>query len=533
MSRLSSSSRLSLAALALCGAGVAGVPSAASAASSLVIEGRGFGHGVGLSQYGAYGYAQHGASYKDILGHYYTGTALATLPAAPEVGVLLATGRSSVTVTQADRVGTFKLDPARAYKLVGNGTGGVVVKDDKGKKIARAPGAVRVSAGGGAGAVKLRGTAGDGITDGEYRGALAIRPETVGGLSVVNAIGLEDYVRGVVGAESPSGWPAEALRAQAVAARTYAITTDAGGAAGSFTQYSDTRSQVYHGVAAETAATDAAVAATARQIVTYQGKPIVTYFFSTSGGRTENVEDGFPGAQPEPYLVSVKDPYDDVSPKHRWKFTLTLPAAEAKLGSLVKGRLRSITVLQHGVSPRILRARIVGSGGTTEVDGATLKSRLGLYDTWARFSVVSTTATKRTVRRAVAAPVIEPALPLVGVPAVVPDVLQFSSWATFGVVAAQTAQPTTGDEVLGGAPSAPAVAKARTRRVNVRTVSGRITGRRGHPVVRVQLGLGGGHWKTVAVQRLSKRGYYTAHVALPGVYRVKAKTFLGPNVRVK
>ena len=78
-----------------------------------------------------------------------------------------------------------------------------------------------------------------------------------------------DYVRGVVSAESPSGWPTEALRAQAVAARTYAIATNAGGT--SFDQYADTRSQVYGGVAAETASTDAAVSSTASQIVTVAG----------------------------------------------------------------------------------------------------------------------------------------------------------------------------------------------------------------------------------------------------------------------
>ena len=93
---------------------------------------------------------------------------------------------------------------------------------------------------------------------------------------------------GVVARESPSSWPTEALKAQAVAARTYAITTSKAGAG--FDQYADTRSQVYGGVAAETPSTNAAVAATRGQVVTYDGEPVVTYFFSTSGGRTENVE---------------------------------------------------------------------------------------------------------------------------------------------------------------------------------------------------------------------------------------------------
>ncbi len=123
---------------------------------------------------------------------------------------------------------------------------------------------------------------------------------------------LEDYLRGVVPAESPAVWPAAALQAQAIAARTYAITTNVGG--NGFTQYPDTRSQMYRGVIAEKPTSDDAVKATRGQIVTYAGKPVVTYFFSTSGGQTENVENAFRGAKPQPWLKSVDDPFDDVSP---------------------------------------------------------------------------------------------------------------------------------------------------------------------------------------------------------------------------
>ena len=90
----------------------------------------------------------------------------------------------------------------------------------------------------------------------------------------VDAVGLDDYVRGVIAAEMPSSWSPEALKTQAVAARTYAITTNVGG--GFYDLYPDTRSQMYRGVSAETPATDAAVAATAGQVVTYNGTPAVT-----------------------------------------------------------------------------------------------------------------------------------------------------------------------------------------------------------------------------------------------------------------
>ena len=110
----------------------------------------------------------------------------------------------------------------------------------------------------------------------------------------VEKVPLERYVRGVVSAEMPSSWPLAALEAQAIASRTYALTADAGGSR--FDVYSDTRSQVYLGVAAETASTNAAVAATAGQIVTYAGQPAITYFFASSGGMTEDVQNSFLGS---------------------------------------------------------------------------------------------------------------------------------------------------------------------------------------------------------------------------------------------
>jgi stage II sporulation protein D len=261
-------------------------------ASDLLVAGAGDGHGVGMSQEGTRGYAEHGFSYRAILAHYYAGTAIGRAPAGARVRVLVA-GR-------------------------------------------------------------------------------------------VRQIGLESYVRGVVSAEVPAGWPLAALEAQAVASRTYALTAHAGGV--SFDVYADSRSQVYRGAAAETPQTDAAVAATAGQVVTYAGRPAITYFFASSGGRTENVEYGFPGAQPEPWLRGTLDPYDR-GPLHRWKLTIGFASAAARLRGLVRGSFRGIEVRRRGFSPRIVSAYVLGSGGRTAVTGAELAARLGLYDTWAYFSV--------------------------------------------------------------------------------------------------------------------------------------------------
>jgi stage II sporulation protein D len=261
-------------------------------ASTLVIAGAGEGHGVGMSQEGALGFAEHGWSYQQILAHYYTGTTLGQAPPDTAVRVLV------------------------------------------GAKVRRVP--------------------------------------------------LERYVRGVVAAEMPSGWPLAALEAQSIASRTYALTAHAGGSR--FDVYSDTRSQVYVGVAAETASTNAAVAATAGQIVLYAGRPASTYFFASSGGMTEDVQNSFIGSQPEPWLRGVPDPYNGAS-AFRWRIAMSFNVVASRLKGLISGAFRGIAVLARGASPRIVSAEILGSRGVTPVSGPELAERLGLSSTWAYFSV--------------------------------------------------------------------------------------------------------------------------------------------------
>jgi stage II sporulation protein D len=280
-------------------AAFAGVATTAEASPTLVIQGAGDGHGVGMSQEGALGYAEHGYSYQAILAHYYAGTTLGTVSQQTKVRVLMG--------------------------------------------------------------------------------------------AKVRAIPLETYVRGVVGAEMPASWPLAALEAQAVASRTYALTDHAGGAR--FDVYDDTRSQVFLGTKAQTAATDAAVAATAGQVVTYGGEPAITYFFASSGGETESVQNAFPGAAPEPWLHGVEDPYDQGS-LHSWTVSMSFPTAAARLRGLVRGSFRGIEVLRRGYSPRIVAAYVLGSASNTEVSGPELESRLGLSSTWAYFSVRTTKGTR-------------------------------------------------------------------------------------------------------------------------------------------
>jgi stage II sporulation protein D len=350
---------------------------AAAASVRYVIKGRGFGHGIGMSQYGADGFAQHGWDYRQILGHYYTGTDLGqTSPKT--VRVLLQDNRGAIFFEGASKVGGKTADPGIRYKAKPS-SGGIKVSH---LGSFAAPLAVT----GATGAVRLVGGADNGVTSGAYRGGLELRAASSHGLMAVNTVDLDGYVKGVVPGEVPSNWAAEALKAQAVAARTYALATDAGGT--SFDQYADTRSQMYKGLASETAATNAAVDATGGQVVRYQGRLAITYFFSTSGGATEDIENVFYGSAPEPYLKSVADPYDSIAPRHQWQFTFTRAQLESKLHGLVKGHFKAIKILSHGVSPRVVSAQVVGTKGSTPVDGVSLRSRLSLYDTWFTFTAV-------------------------------------------------------------------------------------------------------------------------------------------------
>jgi stage II sporulation protein D len=455
---------------------------AAQAATKLTITGAGFGHGIGMSQYGTYGYSLHLKTYDFILGHYYTGTTLGRLDANPEVKVLLQGGKKSISFSGGLNAGDENLDPAQTY-TVKRGGDGLIIRDGAGDDVATTPGPLRVDAPVGQ-ALRLMGTSVPGVTNGLYRGSLLISASG-SRLIAINALDLEDYVRGVVSGESPSAWPAEALKAQAVAARTYAMTTDAGGP--TFDQYADTRSQVYRGVAAETPSTDAAVAATRGQVVTYGGKPVTTYFFSTSGGETEDVENSMLGAQPEPWLKAVDDPFDSVSPKHRWgPFRFTASQVNHKLHRYLLGRFKRIKVLQRGVSPRVVRAQIVGTGGVTNVTGPQLRTVFGLYDTWAYFTSVTTKASKTK----------KPAK-----------------------------QPAPSGDQTGGLPAARAASAQAPR------VEGTIFPAHAGRWLTVQR-FDGTRWVTATDARVLRGGRYSVAVPGPGVYRVVYGKAIGEAVRV-
>ncbi|MFN8201004.1 MAG: SpoIID/LytB domain-containing protein [Solirubrobacteraceae bacterium] len=355
----------------------------AGAASALTIRGAGFGHGVGMSQYGAAGFAEHGYTHAQILAHYFPGTEIGRVGTDTVVRVLLASPQTA-TFTGATNAGTVKLDPDQRYGARSASSGRVDLLDARGRVMATFDAPLRAT-NRADGPVTLLGTAGNGVRDGAYRGWLEFRPGAMGEVLAVNAVGLEQYVAGVIANEAIPSWPLEALESQAVASRGYALTTLRTEERG-WDLYPDTRSQVYRGVTGENPNTNRAVNATAGEVVTYGGQPITTFYFSTSGGETENIENVWAGSPPKPYYVGVDDPYDDGSPYHRWgPIRLSRAQAQAKLGGLVKGSFVSIKVTKRGASPRVVKAAVIGTRGRTTVSGATLKARFGLRDTWMTF----------------------------------------------------------------------------------------------------------------------------------------------------
>jgi stage II sporulation protein D len=363
--------RLATLALFLC------LAPSASASVSWVVKGHGFGHGVGVSQYGAYGYALHGKDYRFILAHYYQGTTISQVERTRIVRVLLDIEPGDVGFSGATSACGVALDPTRGYEAHRNGSG-VKLRGSSGKALADCGRKLRAA---GRGRISI-----DGI--GTYRGALEVVPtdSDVGSLNAINALPLEQYVKGVIANESPPSWPAAELRAQAVESRSFALTGGVGG--NGFDLYDDTRSQVYDGLSSETATTNAATDATRGEVVTYGGKVAETFFSACSGGYTESVQNVFFGPA-VPYLTAVPDPYDYYCPLHNWTLRFSGPEISAKLGGYLDGALKKVVVTKRGASPRIVAANLYGSGGMTKVSGEQLQVALGGYSTWMSFEKVA------------------------------------------------------------------------------------------------------------------------------------------------
>jgi stage II sporulation protein D len=342
------------------------VPGVASAGTVFVLDGGGWGHGVGMSQWGAEGYAVHGYDYRRILAHYYPHTAL-QVHRSTQVRVLLRESQSHVRIASP---APYLVVDARGRKR--HLKTPVVLTPSLIRHWHGFKPPLRFEAG-----IHPLTIGGDG-----YRGDFVVKPKP-GGLMVVNVLPLDRYLRGVVPWEVPVGWNTAAYEAQAVAARTYTLATLKPGR--DFDLYSDDRSQMYGGIRAERPETSRALGATAGQVLTFGGHVIVAYYSSSSGGRTVAVQDAFAGYAPEPYLVSVPDPYDTISPHHAWPTQALSPTYFArKLG--LPGVRDAMTELNG--SGRVSDVRFETTRGWRTFTGDDLRKKLHLRSTYFRLGAL-------------------------------------------------------------------------------------------------------------------------------------------------
>lgn len=298
---------------------------------------------------------------------------------APDLRVGLASGRASVTIMPAGGKATAQTESSKTITLAANDAA-----------------AIRWQAGAFlVGREKLRGDvltirpsgAGELALDGRrYRGALELRHKG-GGLTAVNIVPVDGYLRSVVPEEMPVDWPAEAIKAQSVAAHSFALASRGRHAGEGYDLCTTTHCQLYTGTAAEKSASNAAIKATRGEVLTYGGKPIEALFHTDSGGMTENSEDVW--GSHVPYLRAAKDTPTKTMP---WTKTISRADLERKLAakghSIGKVRSLALSPLAIGraakdrtASGRVKTMTVKGTKGTVTLSGTTWRSLLGLKST--------------------------------------------------------------------------------------------------------------------------------------------------------
>ncbi len=366
------------------------------------IDGHGYGHGHGMSQYGAYGAALQGLSYTRITRFYYPGTSWAKargnvrvlisadyssdLQVRPQRGLRLRDMKDGEvwTLPTGNGIDRWRLTPAS------DGRTAVQFRDARGWHRWRVPGGKQTLKSDGQFRAKrpltLMVPSDSGVTPRRYRGILrSVRPYP--GATVrdtVNVLPMDAYVQGVVPYEMPASWHQQALRSQAVAARTYAAWQRAQNPRRYYQICDTTACQVYGGAGAEQATSNEAVQATAQAILTSGGKPAFTQFSSSSGGWTS--------AGSMPYLPAKRDPYDGFAgnPVHSW--TVQVSASTLERSHPEIGKLVALHVTKrdgHGRwRGRVLQIRLEGTSGTAYLTGDDFRWQYGLWSSW--FSIEPT-----------------------------------------------------------------------------------------------------------------------------------------------
>jgi stage II sporulation protein D len=356
------------------------------------VDGHGFGHGHGMSQYGAYGAARAGLDYRQIMDFYYPGTSWGTARGSLRVLVSADTTRD-VVVSPASGLAVRDLGSGTTYPLPAiagvtrwrlNVSGArTVVGYFTGAWHRYHPGSLPALAGDGelraSGPLTLWTPSGSRV----YRGSLRAASPYAGSADrdTVNVVSLDDYVRGVIPAEMPASWSTEAVKAQAVAARTYATWSRDLNPKRYYQICDTTACQVYRGATAEEPRADAAVAATARRILTYQGEPAFTQFSASNGGWST--------VGSRPYLVARADPYDGRTESSAHAWTLRLSAARIQAAFPGIGALNRLRVTRrdgHGEwGGRVVTIVLDGRRKDVTLSGDGFRSVFGLRSSWFAF----------------------------------------------------------------------------------------------------------------------------------------------------
>lgn len=363
------------------------VPTSAAADAPFTFEGGGWGHAVGMSQWGAKGRADAGQTAAQIIAAYYTGTQITTV-AQPTVRVHLADTASTTIAFTAPTIITGNggsLAAIASGETVEITAVGAVVQLQVTAPVAKPPVALAAND---VVVAPLNGApARVSATGNRYNnGRLVIRLASPGSLQVANdSLTMQQYVYGL--GEVPSSWPVEALKAQALAARTYAYKRVANPRSSTYDILSTTSDQVYSGYEKEAGAFGsqwvAAVNGTDQQIITtYNGAPIDALYSSSNGGYSEDSEYAFVTALP--YLRANADPFDNTpgNPNFRWTRSYTGTELAQYLNAYRSVNLGTVT--SYRVSGnlsrvgRVDRANItlLGTNGSSTVTGAQFRSMI-------------------------------------------------------------------------------------------------------------------------------------------------------------
>ncbi len=356
------------------------------------ITGRGFGHGRGMSQYGAQGAALAGRSAKTILDFYYPGTTVSKATGSIRIRItadttdgvrVLAANKLRLRDLKAGKVYTLPVASTRnQWSIDPYGEHGAKVHSYDAKKKTWTLWKTLTGMGQFEGPTVISLMLPSGALQ-RYRGVLRSADLSGAHFDTINVLSLELYLRGVVPREAITSWRPAALQVQSVAARTYSVFHRNRAAKRVYDLCDTTSCQVYGGYNSEKATTNAAIAATAGQIRLYKGKPIIAEFSSSNGGAT--------ATGGTPYQVMKVDGWDaypgNKNPNASWTVTRTSSQFQAAFGV---GSLRSLRVTRRtGVGPsggRVLTVEAVGSKGRVVLTGDQVRLRLRLKSAWFGFA---------------------------------------------------------------------------------------------------------------------------------------------------